>query len=169
MRGKLLEGHERLHHVRIIPAHAGQTRRWHSDADSQSDHPRACGANSQSIVSLSRPLGSSPRMRGKPNPGCHDARGFRIIPAHAGQTSSPDLNWASTTDHPRACGANFRRSPIARSTAGSSPRMRGKRVRRRQGRDRERIIPAHAGQTLSTNICMTSKPDHPRACGANSL
>ena len=108
-------------------------------------------------------------MRGKPNPGCHDARGFRIIPAHAGQTSSPDLNWASTTDHPRACGANFRRSPIARSTAGSSPRMRGKRLRGQDPRHTVRIIPAHAGQTKPSSNAQQTTADHPRACGANVL
>ena len=31
-----------------------------------------------------------------------------------------------------------------------------------------RIIPARAGQTPSENLTPTCKPDHPRACGANS-
>ena len=30
---------------RIIPAHAGQTRRWRSVLRPNPDHPRACGAN----------------------------------------------------------------------------------------------------------------------------
>ncbi|RYQ46227.1 hypothetical protein PG1780B_1257 [Bifidobacterium pseudolongum subsp. globosum] len=31
-----------------------------------------------------------------------------------------------------------------------------------------RIIPAHAGQTASSRIPTPARPDHPRACGANS-
>ena len=106
-------------------------------------------------------------MRGKPNPGCHDARGFRIIPAHAGQTSSPDLNWASTTDHPRACGANVSSDGMLSRCTGSSPRMRGKPVYFRRRRLPSRIIPAHAGQTPCSRPCRCSPSDHPRACGAN--
>ena len=71
---------------RIIPAHAGQTRRIQGSSSTATDHPRACGANSQLGVPLPPVVGSSPRMRGK-----HPARKLassngRIIPAHAGQT-----------------------------------------------------------------------------------
>ena len=169
MRGKPAEVEETATGVRIIPAHAGQTALRRHPCTREPDHPRACGANTGKDAEKHFKDGSSPRMRGK-----HASYGFiqafsRIIPAHAGQTECGTRARGRRTDHPRACGANGTVNGVNQRQHGSSPRMRGKRVRRRQGRDRERIIPAHAGQTLSTNICMTSKPDHPRACGANSL
>ena len=111
---------------------------------------------------------SSPRMRGKPHrvPE-HDAL-VRIIPAHAGQTHAcyhPDRD---RTDHPRACGANTTPMLNTALRAGSSPRMRGKRVVYRRSYGLERIIPAHAGQTTRPAGRPDSRPDHPRACGANA-
>ena len=46
--------------------------------------------------------------------------------------------------------------------------MRGKLEPAFRARDRERIIPAHAGQTCSVEACLVLPPDHPRACGANT-
>ena len=167
MRGKLLEGHERLHHVRIIPAHAGQTRRWHSDADSQSDHPRACGANAAIFCTVDGICGSSPRMRGKHVRNVETAVKVRIIPAHAGQTERLSWRVNPRPDHPRACGANLpMRRPWSRLN-GSSPRMRGKLSHRPRLACPVRIIPAHAGQTQPPSIIASPATDHPRACGAN--
>ena len=45
--------------------------------------------------------------------------------------------------------------------------MRGKRCRIHQPWRHPRIIPAHAGQTLSKEILNVCGTDHPRACGAN--
>ena len=53
------------------------------------------------------------------------------------------------------------------SSDGSSPRVRGKRLHRRQRLDEHRIIPARAGQTTCIAICWALITDHPRACGAN--
>ena len=92
MRGKHV--HARLSQLpeRIIPAHAGQTHERLIHAFNVTDHPRACGANDPDIGGAAAPLGSSPRMRGKPS-GYQRTRSYgRIIPAHAGQTtaSTPD-------------------------------------------------------------------------------
>ena len=70
-------------------------------------------------------------------------------------------------DHPRACGANVHTAYQLRFPAGSSPRMRGKRLHDRCHRQRGRIIPAHAGQTPSPAPPCCCSADHPRACGAN--
>ena len=132
---------------RIIPAHAGQTRNSRRWSRPCSDHPRACGANSLAVVPLMPRLGSSPRMRGK-----HEHDGVvggrpRIIPAHAGQTDSGDQHRGAAPDHPRACGANLASAFRLASSAGSSPRMRGKLGRGQLLLGGGRIIPAHAGQT----------------------
>ena len=111
--------------------------------------------------------GSSPRMRGKRQNAVGDLDDFRIIPAHAGQTTIFLFNSARWSDHPRACGANPCRPPIRWMNTGSSPRMRGKRDQDPEHPYHLRIIPAHAGQTDYPSLFMNMTPDHPRACGAN--
>ncbi len=91
----------------------------------------------------------------------------RIIPAHAGQTVNPRDCVRIITDHPRACGANHQRQRPSEDDAGSSPRMRGKRPESVKTRSRQRIIPAHAGQTQVLDGFAHVHADHPRACGAN--
>ena len=133
--------------MRIIPAHAGQTVSNSSRTSARSDYPRACGANHDCVRPLFRPFGSSPRMRGKHAVAGAARRVVRIIPAHAGQTSGLTYPMPSVADHPRACGANFRVREVVDAYAGSSPRMRGKRLHKRHRGKPVRIIPAHAGQT----------------------
>ena len=147
MRGKLHQVQRATHADRIIPAHAGQTRARSRRPYPPTDHPRACGANARRRDCRRAIYGSSPRMRGKPehrHPG-HGHR--RIIPAHAGQTSPHAIMPPRSTDHPRACGANYNGTYSTFDDLGSSPRMRGKRQADRRGRGPDRIIPAHAGQT----------------------
>ena len=47
--------------------------------------------------------------------------------------------------------------------------MRGKRSPGAPDRHHRRIIPAHAGQTPPESLGFGGFPDHPRACGANSV
>ena len=134
--------------LRIIPAHAGQTRTSCLRAQWPTDHPRACGANGFVSLGVSFASGSSPRMRGKRDVwGEVCARG-RIIPAHAGQTSAMAVACKPLADHPRACGANGVTSTGLPAVSGSSPRMRGKRTDNSGAISFYRIIPAHAGQTV---------------------
>ena len=147
MRGKLCELWYVLYHVRIIPAHAGQTVLACSVASSAADHPRACGANCELLSEHHGLRGSSPRMRGKR---CHinNLHGeLRIIPAHAGQTVTICTRPPNRSDHPRACGANVHERPDTAEIGGSSPRMRGKPLIEDFSSLYVRIIPAHAGQT----------------------
>ena len=133
-----------------------------------SDHPRACGANAVTRAPASRPCGSSPRMRGKRRIVDTRHNRLRIIPAHAGQTKSKRVRAFSMPDHPRACGANSCDAASGRIVTGSSPRMRGKHGHLVRRNDRDRIIPAHAGQTPARAGVRCRSPDHPRACGANT-
>ena len=71
------------------------------------------------------------------------------------------------SDHPRACGANVTAVYALGQCVGSSPRVRGKRCNPCRHRQPARIIPARAGQTWPCTRARTSRPDHPRACGAN--
>ena len=111
---------------RIIPAHAGQTRRHVGIDRAAADHPRACGANGDHSKTLRNSFGSSPRMRGKRYTLKIPYSAVRIIPAHAGQTTY-GMGGAPPN--------------------GSSPRMRGKHILINGATHEIRIIPAHAGQT----------------------
>ena len=167
MRGKLPVGGAVASRGRIIPAHAGQTPCPKAGVLQWTDHPRACGANFKTWVKQTENHGSSPRMRGKRVRARASATRARIIPAHAGQTHRMQRGFMAGPDHPRACGANVHTAYQLRFPAGSSPRMRGKRLHDRCHRQRGRIIPAHAGQTFTSENGLASLTDHPRACGAN--
>ena len=86
MRGKRRRQDAHASLLRIIPAHAGQTSLLMMLMLPPPDHPRACGANICSMLSVSVAAGSSPRMRGKLGEQTLPPRLVRIIPAHAGQT-----------------------------------------------------------------------------------
>ena len=148
MRGKRCRLCCLLFYLRIIPAHAGQTTANKSRVQYDTDHPRACGANTVSSLSAMCVAGSSPRMRGKPHLGMTGSVRIRIIPAHAGQTSRRPASAGCRSDHPRACGANSGEACKVFRNFGSSPRMRGKRTADSTFFNRKRIIPAHAGQTV---------------------
>ncbi len=168
MRGKLFYAVPFCGIRRIIPAHAGQTRRARRQCSCRPDHPRACGANYVKGRDVIVATGSSPRMRGKPSRSPVVLSCRRIIPAHAGQTSGSTWNQSALPDHPRACGANTIIVAIVGCGGGSSPRMRGKPYIRPKIVPNVRIIPAHAGQTHHLRQGQGPRSDHPRACGANS-
>ena len=169
MRGKRCVGRVQHPWPRIIPAHAGQTRRDISTSGRSPDHPRACGANAWSPVYGRQDAGSSPRMRGKLHQVQRATHADRIIPAHAGQTRARSRRPYPPTDHPRACGANTWALTGSIKEDGSSPRMRGKLFHNCSVLCFVRIIPAHAGQTMVAGRHSTPSTDHPRACGANSV
>ena len=154
--------------LRIIPAHAGQTTSPPGRSPASPDHPRACGANEQGHLMLRLLHGSSPRMRGKHAGQDYSSASARIIPAHAGQTQRVAPARRMGPDHPRACGANPQPAVVAHLPSGSSPRMRGKLLLCDIRKPRARIIPAHAGQTMTFRPIRRATPDHPRACGANT-
>ena len=114
------------------------------------------------------PVGSPPRMRGKPR-GHEGARHRgRITPAHAGKTSRTRKSRFSAADHPRACGENLLFFCHTTSRLGSPPRMRGKRSATINHGALLRITPAHAGKTGSRSGDNCRGADHPRACGENA-
>ena len=132
----------------IIPAHAGNTLGGDAFNLANGDHPRACGEHSKYRSSIYGGRGSSPRMRGT-QPGCADGhRSDGIIPAHAGNTVTNSCEAVRTWDHPRACGEHVLSRGVTLGSSGSSPRMRGTRVRLERVCVQNGIIPAHAGNTL---------------------
>jgi hypothetical protein len=134
-------------HMRITPALAGKTLRPARNQVERQDHPRACGENGNSCISTFCAGGSPPRLRGK----LHDVRAVpvraRITPALAGKTHTDIFPASVRTDHPRACGENFRIERYVCLYCGSPPRLRGKLNLLKQIAAGERITPALAGKT----------------------
>ena len=129
----------------IIPAHAGFTSQSPGGGTARADHPRTRGVYAGARHSRFRAQGSSPHTRGLRSQWRSSPSPARIIPAHAGFTSSPP---APTS--PRC---------------GSSPHTRGLLGSRLVSSESLRIIPAHAGFTPSPRSHPTSSPDHPRTRG----
>ena len=71
----------------------------------------------------------------------------RLIPAHAGKTSSRTATHCAARAHPRSRGENFTGIDGQRHEAGSSPLTRGKLTHARRRLTSMRLIPAHAGKT----------------------
>ena len=129
----------------IIPAHAGNTPIDSGEMLNARDHPRACGEHSVFKKRQFQKPGSSPRMRGTQIRQPVDVRLAGIIPAHAGNTSTPCARPRPRRDHPRACGEHVFHIGFSREKHG--------------------IIPAHAGNTEGVTALTRLCGDHPRACG----
>ena len=155
VRGKQRQVGDRQGQRRIIPARAGQTPSTAAKCSMQADHPRACGANQFQALQIHVIRGSSPRVRGKLGPHIRIVVEVRIIPARAGQTPCSCAAISRSPDHPRACGANPAPAIQPRELTGSSPRVRGKLSTGAYSHVGSRIIPARAGQTLTTD-CISS-------------
>ena len=92
---------------------------------------------------------------------------FRNIPAHAGKTIFRSSLQDFSREHPRACGENYRATGKSASTAGTSPRMRGKLDFPGDPIIWLGNIPAHAGKTPARCRLIAHAAEHPRACGEN--
>ena len=154
---------------RIIPARAGPTTKRTVKANSMTDHPRSCGANSETPRPIWRQRGSSPLVRGQPQSGRTGPLPRRIIPARAGPTESRYPRRGGVADHPRSCGANRACRSLTQCMSGSSPLVRGQPPPRDARAPVRRIIPARAGPTPGGAESSLSETDHPRSCGANEL
>ena len=116
---------------------------------------------------LQRPVGSSPRGRGK-RPGTRGrGRWLRLIPAWAGKTPRQACAAASAWAHPRVGGENVTNCFRASASAGSSPLTRGKPVPSGRASWRPRLIPAHAGKTDNDRDQDHRTEAHPRSRGEN--
>ena len=130
---------------RFIPAHAGNTRRPGGRPRTRPVHPRACGEHKCAAGYRNRENGSSPRMRGTQLLVVRSQVAHRFIPAHAGNTGVPAIDYVRWAVHPRACGEHGR--PFVEHHQDA------------------RFIPAHAGNTVHSRILSGMDSVHPRACG----
>ena len=133
MRGTLLLSARGLTSRGIIPAYAGNTLTQCVTPRHRRDHPRVCGEHYFVRLLHDFQQGSSPRMRGTHGNICASWYDQGIIPAYAGNTATGEYPLAGTRDHPRVCGEHPNAIIVIAPMLGSSPRMRGTRMRIRTG------------------------------------
>ena len=153
--------------VRLIPAHAGKTRRRHAHPRRSQAHPRSRGENEAGDEKGSTFDGSSPLTRGKRCSGARRSTRPWLIPAHAGKTFGARSWMGISTAHPRSRGENLSISLRNSSKMGSSPLTRGKPQARSNGACHDRLIPAHAGKTAQARGRRECPQAHPRSRGEN--
>ena len=169
-----------------IPAYAGQPNFVHAKWRLPGAYPRVCGATAATLPERRLLSGLSPRMRGNllwasllhvvggPIPAYagqpREAAVFvgtqGPIPAYAGQPCSGSACWPGPRAYPRVCGATENFTPLIRSLAGLSPRMRGNLGGVKIGSGLVGPIPAYAGQPPGAASAPTSEWAYPRVCGA---
>ena len=151
----------------LIPACAGKTYRTAPPSAGRRAHPRVCGENSPSTWPTPDWVGSSPRVRGKPDAPVHAGQAAGLIPACAGKTGPAREMVRRPWAHPRVCGENFLAPGALDQDLGSSPRVRGKRVRLGEEPVQRGLIPACAGKTIDPAPEGPLLLAHPRVCGEN--
>ena len=112
---------------RLIPAHAGKTKRSTTLTRICAAHPRSRGENGIELVVDQEKSGSSPLTRGKRRRLGGRRRYQRLIPAHAGKTRRVRGRRSRRSAHPRSRGENIDREVRKMIRSGSSPLTRGKR------------------------------------------
>ena len=112
---------------RLIPAHAGKTSFLASSCVSLEAHPRSRGENDLEWRILLCTTGSSPLTRGKRRIAAGEEFTDRLIPAHAGKTTTGRARSSCTQAHPRSRGENEFTDGTRHQIDGSSPLTRGKR------------------------------------------
>ena len=93
---------------------------------------------------------------------------MRLIPAHAGKTTSGAQQPRSAAAHPRSRGENWSMTAMTALAPGSSPLTRGKHLVPSFGTASPRLIPAHAGKTVLEELKLSLGAAHPRSRGENS-
>ena len=124
-----------------------------------------CGEKSLKGVTLTAPVGSPPRVRGKELADCKCGRTSGITPACAGKSDLWRITAAGCWDHPRVCGEKTVRTVATLDRMGSPPRVRGKVAGPRCGIPKAGITPACAGKRNATSSIVKTSWDHPRVCG----
>ena len=133
--------------ARLIPAHAGSTSDHRVKGEHFGAHPRSRGVDIKVLSNKSAFEGSSPLTRGRRRTRYIELLRCRLIPAHAGSTSSAPTTRVPSPAHPRSRGVD---PPIPRVYPikyGSSPLTRGRHRHATRRVHPRRLIPAHAGST----------------------
>ena len=148
-----------------IPACAGEPHPNRPSDGLERVYPRVCGGTSRTKGHRGASTGLSPRVRG--NPDCRRGRRYRkrSIPACAGEPRGRRVTEARPRVYPRVCGG----TPIADAGGaigkGLSPRVRGNPTLWLARPERDRSIPACAGEPWQRDAAPIIFRVYPRVCG----
>ena len=92
----------------------------------------------------------------------------RSIPAGAGEPGDFNVLWAECQVYPRGCGGTGEVAMWTLSWEGLSPRVRGNPMESNQRHERQRSIPAGAGEPSLHSLGSGRIPVYPRGCGGTS-
>ena len=120
-RGKLVHHRHDGLRARLIPAHAGKTRRGSRPPAGSRAHPHSRRENNFSAAQILHGLGSSPLTRGKQGSEVENRLGVRLIPTHAGKTFVAGGWLPGGRAHPRSRGENLAWGCAPHMASGSSP------------------------------------------------
>ena len=150
---------------RSIPACAGEPPPDETPQATTKVYPRVCGGTSSVSAEMRTSKGLSPRVRGnRPGPVC-GASGGGSIPACAGEPGAAGFPAGLSWVYPRVCGGTEAHQDGLADSGGLSPRVRGNPsfgVRRAQ---KQRSIPACAGEPRPTRMGLPTAAVYPRVCG----
>ena len=114
---------------------------------------------------LGNDTGSSPLTRGtRENSSPHEFHG-RFIPAYAGNSVLPAVCMRDRSVHPRLRGELYFSTLCLMQSSGSSPLTRGTHLPGLKQKDKDRFIPAYAGNSVSPASQASMRPVHPRLRG----
>ena len=130
-------------------------------------HPRSRGENAQGSDPVRGASGSSPLTRGKRIGVSGFMVSVRLIPAHAGKTTASSQTVVNSAAHPRSRGENQGWVWRDVHASGSSPLTRGKLDDDVRRGEEARLIPAHAGKTVTRCHARCHARAHPRSRGEN--
>ena len=150
---------------RFIPACAGNSRLAGRATMAATVHPRVCGELAPMWSAASFGDGSSPRVRGTPPARLANSSPVRFIPACAGNSPARGCCASGCAVHPRVCGELAYVARFNAHYGGSSPRVRGTRLRSPRRRRSGRFIPACAGNSGHGPPQPCPRTVHPRVCG----
>ena len=138
------------------------------NSDSRRSIPACAGETYSAQILAAAAQGLSPRVRGKQRRILTPRPRRRSIPACAGETGAANPAGYQSKVYPRVCGGNFHSVTSKIAAYGLSPRVRGKRNGGGYAGQRQRSIPACAGETNALKLRKRSGRVYPRVCGGNA-
>ena len=153
------------HGERVIPAWAGNSDARGMGGGGRPGHPRVGGEQFFGTVTRMCNRGSSPRGRGTASRCASLGAWLRVIPAWAGNRSTPTTCMCTSPGHPRVGGEQEGDPTGTLAVCGSSPRGRGTGVRIDSNDRLARVIPAWAGNRVMVTKDIVLPPGHPRVGG----
>ena len=154
---------------RSIPACAGEAVLLASNQSLTAVYPRVCGGSAPRRFGNAGTAGLSPRVRGKHGAAPAAELQPGSIPACAGEAVSVAGVTGTGKVYPRVCGGSLLAGAILGIPEGLSPRVRGKRLHGRPVHQRNRSIPACAGEAPLWRVSPTPTKVYPRVCGGSTL